>query len=106
MTRSWGMTLALVGVLSTGASAQQAGSANDQPKGKTQKNQPPAATQAPANSQEPAAKPSEPAAPAPERKPDATKDGSEGKEDHFDVAEVPSVVTHHQICLLYTSRCV
>jgi carboxypeptidase C (cathepsin A) len=95
----WGMTLALVGVLSTGASAQQAGSANDQPKAKTKKNQTPAATTVQQNSQEPASKPAEPAAPAPERKPDATKDSPEGKEDHYDVAEVPSVVTHHQITL-------
>jgi carboxypeptidase C (cathepsin A) len=39
-----------------------------------------------------------PEAPAPEEhKPDAAKDASTDKEEHFDVSEVPPVVTHHQI---------
>jgi carboxypeptidase C (cathepsin A) len=97
MKCSWGMTLALIAVFSIGASAQQAGSANDQPNAKSKKNQATAATKVPENSPAPAAKPAEPAAPAPEHKSDASKENPEGKEDHYDVAEVPSVVTHHQI---------
>ena len=97
MKCSWGMRLALIAVFSMGASAQQAGSANDQPNAKTKKNPATAATKVLENSPAPAAKPAEPAAPAPEHKSDASKESPEGKEDHYDVAEVPSVVTHHQI---------
>ncbi len=43
-----------------------------------------------------AAKPAETPAPE-EHKPDAAKDASTDKEEHYDVTEVPPVVTHHQI---------
>ena len=39
----------------------------------------------------------EPAAPAPESKPDAGKESAADKEEHFDMTEVPPVVTHHQM---------
>src|SRR5580700_7132844 len=71
------------------APAQQTDSANQA----TQK-KPPAAK----NEKKPdnAAKPAETPAPE-EHKPDAAKDAATDKEDHYDVSEVPPVVTHHQI---------
>jgi carboxypeptidase C (cathepsin A) len=94
------MTFALLTALLAGASAQQADSANGQPKAKAKKNDAAAAAKS-QESQASAAKPSEPAAaPAEERKPDAAKEGTgdkDDKEEHYDVTEVPPVVTHHQI---------
>src|SRR6202049_4432915 len=71
------------------APAQQTDSTNQA----TQK-KPPAAK----NEKKPdnAAKPAETPAPE-EHKPDAAKDASTDKEEHYDVSEVPPVVTHHQI---------
>ena len=39
----------------------------------------------------------EPTTPAPEPKPDAGKESAADKEEHFDMTEVPPVVTHHQM---------
>ena len=79
----------LMCVLLSPAPAQQTDSANQA----TQK-KPPAAK----NEKKPdnAAKPAETPAPE-EHKPDAAKDAAADKEDHYDVSEVPPVVTHHQI---------
>jgi carboxypeptidase C (cathepsin A) len=91
-------TFALLAALLAGASAQQASSASDQPKAKAKKSE---ATAKSPESQESAAKPSEPpSAPSDERKPDSAKEGTgdqDDKEEHYDVTEVPPVVTHHQI---------
>jgi carboxypeptidase C (cathepsin A) len=56
------------------------------------------ATPATKNEKKPdsAAKPPETPTPE-EHKPDAAKDASTDKEEHYDVSEVPPVVTHHQI---------
>jgi len=45
----------------------------------------------------PEAKPTEPAAPAAEPKPETGKEAGGDKEEHFDMTEVPPVVTHHQV---------
>jgi carboxypeptidase C (cathepsin A) len=47
----------------------------------------------------PEGKPEEAAFPAPESKPDANKQPSADKEVHFDMTEVPPIVTHHEITL-------
>ena len=69
--------------------------------------QQPEATKNPANSKTstrktqpasaPEGKPEESALPAPESKPDAGKQPSADKEVHFEMSEVPPVVTHHEI---------
>src|SRR5205807_9156724 len=38
-----------------------------------------------------------PTTPAPEPKPDTGKESAADKEEHFDMTEVPPVVTHHQM---------
>ena len=50
-------------------------------------------------SSQPAPEPkiTEPTTPAPEPKPDAGKESAADKEEHFDMTEVPPVVTHHQM---------
>ena len=97
--RSLVMAVILVCVLLPRASAQQTNSSKDQSK----KSQPqPAAKNQEKQSPENAAKASEsvPAVPD-EHKPDSAKDSLEDKdkEEHYDVAEVPPIVTHHQITL-------
>ncbi len=86
----------LICVLLTGALAQQAETPKDknakQAAAKTQEKKP----------AENATKSTETTATAPEEhKPDAAKDSAsdkdKDKEEHYDVAEVPPVVTHHQI---------
>lgn len=78
-------------------------SSQDQPENKAAK--PPAPKKAEpkkaeAKPEEPAAKPAEPA-PAP---PDAKSgDDKKDKEEHFDMAEVAPIVTHHQISVAGTS---
>jgi carboxypeptidase C (cathepsin A) len=79
-----------------GASAQQTNSSKDQSK----KSQPQAAKNQEKQSQENAAKAPEPAPTVPdEHKPDTASAGDKDKEEHYDVAEVPPIVTHHQITL-------
>jgi carboxypeptidase C (cathepsin A) len=79
-------------VLCSGASAQQ----SDTPKpveiskSKEKKSQP----QAPAT---PEAKAPDQAPPATETKPEPVKESSGDKDEHYDMTEVPPVVTHHQI---------
>lgn len=87
--RSFIANFILMCVLFSPALAQQTDSTN-QPSQK----KPPAAK----NEKKPdnAAKPAETPAPE-EHKPEAAKDASTDKEEHYDVGEVPPVVTHHQI---------
>ena len=67
-------------------SAQQSQPQNQQPKKPAKQPQPPA------KPEEQATKPTEPAPPQPEPKASDDK-----KEEHYDMAEVPPVVTHHEI---------
>jgi len=45
----------------------------------------------------PETKPAQPATPAPEAKPEGGKEGASDKEEHYDMTEMPPVVTHHRI---------
>ncbi len=45
----------------------------------------------------PETKPTQPATPAPEAKPEGGKEGASDKEEHYDMTEMPPVVTHHRI---------
>jgi carboxypeptidase C (cathepsin A) len=103
MKRSFVVMLALLALLG-GARAQPTGTASDQPKARTKKSAEKAATKSEENQQEPAAKASEPPTPpVEEHKSESAKPGSEDKdkdkEEHYDVSEVPPVITHHQITL-------
>ena len=78
-------------LLLTTASAQQ----TTAPKAQNQKKQaaaPPSAEPAPAAKPEPSAKPEQALAAPP-----STGDKEKDKEEHFDMTEVPPIVTHHQI---------
>ena len=92
---------ALVGLLLTGASAQQAGS-NEHPKAKSKKNAPADSASSSDSKPEPAAKAAEPPAAAETPKSDSAKSASnddnakDDKAEHYDVAEVPPTITHHQ----------
>lgn len=76
-------------ILTMGLTAQQA----KPPKSRVKKTNPTPAVTQPETAQ-PAAQPS--AQPAPPARPGAPEAGKEGKELHFDVSEVPPVVTHQQ----------
>jgi len=45
----------------------------------------------------PETKPAQPATPAPEAKPEGCKEAASDKEEHYDMTEMPPVVTHHRI---------
>src|ERR1022692_2438585 len=90
----------LVCALLPGASAQQ----TDSPKDQSRKSEQQAAAKNQEKKTENVTKAPEAAATAPdEHKPDsasaADKDKDKDKEEHYDVTEVPPVVTHHQITL-------
>ena len=90
----------LVCALLPGASAQQ----TDSPKDQSRKSEQQAAANNQEKKTENVTKAPEAAATAPdEHKPDsasaADKDKDKDKEEHYDVTEVPPVVTHHQITL-------
>jgi carboxypeptidase C (cathepsin A) len=95
--RSFLLTFALLCTLFGGAVAQQANSSNDQPQPKEKKTknaEPPKAQE----TKKPPEKAPE-ANPAEEQKPSVAKPGTDKDKEEFDVAEVPPVVTHHQISL-------
>jgi carboxypeptidase C (cathepsin A) len=91
------VTIALVCALAAGAAAQQANSSTDQAKEKKTKNTEPAARNQEKKPSQPAEKVTEPGAPLEEQKAAAPKPGADKDKEEFDVAEVPPVVTHHQI---------
>src|SRR5437868_15292967 len=80
---------ALVCALLAGASAQQ----KNPPKERVQKTPQTTPAEQPTKPAEPATKPPEPARPA------ATPAQPAEGEEHFDMTEVPPVVTHHQVTL-------
>jgi carboxypeptidase C (cathepsin A) len=83
----------LLAVLLSAAAAQQTDSAKDQTNQKKPETQ---AAKTEKKVPDDASKTSEAAE---EHKPDGDKDAARDKEEHFDVAEVAPVVTHHQITL-------
>ncbi len=91
-------TIALLCALFVGAAAQQTNSSNDEPKDKKAKN-----TESSEKTQ--GKKPSQPEKPteanpaAEEQKPPAPKPGTDKDKEEFDVAEVPPIVTRHQLTL-------
>lgn len=89
MTRIFSIVLAVI--LATFASAQQSNESKEQPQQKKAQAQTKAPEQKP---EEPTAKSTEPAPAQPQPKP-----GDDAKNEHFDMTEVPPVVTHHQITL-------
>ncbi len=95
------LTLALVCTLVAGTAAQQSSSSNDEPKDKKTKNTEPA----PRNQEKKPAERPPLAPPAEEQnqaaaKPAADRDRDKDKDkEEFDVAEVPPVITHHQMTL-------
>ncbi len=96
--RSLAVLFLLIFALCVAAFSQQPSSSNPTPetsKAKKNKNEPAAnaKTPEPATQSQPA--PSQP--PVPQTKPEPGKEGDKDKEEHFDVTEVPPVVTHHQI---------
>jgi carboxypeptidase C (cathepsin A) len=93
------VTVALLCALAAGAAAQQANSSSDQAKEKKAKNTEPAARNQEKKPSQPAEKVAEPNAPLEEQKATAPKPGTDKDKEEFDVAEVPPVVTHHQITL-------
>ncbi|MBZ5719749.1 MAG: peptidase S10 [Acidobacteriia bacterium] len=97
--RSVWMMFAVVCMLAAGAAAQQPDSSKAAAKEKKPKAQ--AQEKAPEKTApESMAKPAEEPAPAPEEhKAEAGKDSAADKEEHFDMTEVPPVVTHHQITI-------
>ena len=91
--RSLIATLLLLGMISTAALAQQ----SNEPK-KEKKPKEPDATKA--QQMQPSTKPPEmPAAVPDETKSDTGKTDKDDKDEHYDMKEVPPVVTHHQITL-------
>ena len=91
--RSLIATLLLLGMISTAALAQQ----SNEPK-KEKKPKEPDATKA--QQMQPPTKPPEmPAAVPDETKSDTGKTDKDDKDEHYDMKEVPPVVTHHQITL-------
>ena len=88
--KSFFAALSTICILLTASLAQQA----DSPKPQAPKKQPPAQS-----SEKPAESAAKPEAPAEEKSParEASADKEKDKEEHFDMAEVPPVVTHHQI---------
>ena len=91
--RSLIATLLLLGMISTAALAQQ----SNEPK-KEKKPKEPDATKA--QQMQPPTKPPEmPAAAPDETKSDTGKTDKDDKDEHYDMKEVPPVVTHHQITL-------
>ena len=91
------VTFALLCALVVGPAAQQTNSSNDEPKKKESKN-----AEQTAKAQDKEKKPAEKspeANPAEEQKQAAPKPGTDKDKEEFDVAEVPPVVTHHQITL-------
>src|SRR3984885_12247593 len=93
--RSPFLALATACVLSAACLGQQTSSQQtSSPKSQSQKKQPAQASTEPAESTTAKSETSsEPKTPAPQAFPDKEKD----KEEHFDMTEVPPVVTHHQI---------
>ena len=91
--RSLIATLLLLGMISTAALAQQ----SNEPK-KEKKPKEPDATKA-QQMQPPTKPPETPAAVPDETKSDSGKTDKDDKEEHYDMKEVPPVVTHHQITL-------
>ena len=94
--RSLVVSILLALALCTGAFAQQSDSSKTSEAPKTQKKKPEAVPVTPAATE---AKTPEAATPATEAKPEAGKESSADKEEHYDMTEVPPVVTHHQITL-------
>jgi carboxypeptidase C (cathepsin A) len=89
------IALLLTLALSTGALAQQSDTSKTPDTSKTQKKKP----ETPSSAQSaPEAKPAEPAASS-EAKPETGKESPGDKEEHYDMTEVPPVVTHHQVTL-------
>jgi carboxypeptidase C (cathepsin A) len=91
--------LALVAVLGVPFAAQQASENKEQNPQAQQPQQKKSSAQKQSQQQKPEesqAKTTEPTPPQPEPKPGEDKDK---KEEHFDMTEVPPVVTHHQITL-------
>jgi carboxypeptidase C (cathepsin A) len=87
-------------LLSAAAIAQQNENQASAPQQQNQPPQPPQKKQQkqPPKPEEPATKPAEPAPPQPEQKSGDDKD-KDKKEEHYDMAEVAPVVTHHQMTL-------
>ncbi len=83
-------------LLALSAASAAAQSSADQKKEKTKKSEAQAAANSPEkNAAEPATKPSP--APTAERTKTGAKENSDDKEQHYDMAEIAPVVTHHQI---------
>jgi carboxypeptidase C (cathepsin A) len=92
--------LLLTCALSVGAIAQQPSTPSpDASKARKNKSEPPKVTPPaePAVQSLPTVPPAPPAQPATPAKPEQSKDAD--KEEHYDMTEVPPVVTHHQITL-------
>jgi carboxypeptidase C (cathepsin A) len=85
----------LVCALLPGASAQQTDSSKDQ----SRKSEQQAATKNQEKKSENASKAPEAATAPDEHKPDSATAADKDKEEHYDVTEVPPMVTHHQITL-------
>jgi carboxypeptidase C (cathepsin A) len=86
--------LVLASVLVAHAFPQQSDSSQPADSSKAKKSKPEATPPAAET-----AKPAQPAPAPPEAKPEAGKESPSDKEEHFDMTEVPPVVTHHQITL-------
>ena len=98
--RSLFVSLLLTLALCVGALSQEPSSSTPAPEtsqAKKKKNEPPPATRTP----EPAAQaqPTPAPPPAPQPKPEPAKESDKDKEEHYDMTEVPPVVTHHQLTL-------
>ena len=93
------VTFALLGALVFAAAAQQANSSSDEPKAKKTKATEPAAKAQEKKPSQPAEKPTEPAPVTEEQKQAGPKPGADKDKEEYDVAEVPPVVTHHQVTL-------
>src|SRR6266545_3298076 len=94
--RSLALSLLFTLALCVGTVSQQPSSSTPPPdssKAKKNKNEPAAAAKTP----EPAAQSQPTTPPPPAAKPEPSKDADKDKEEHYDMTEVPPVVSHHQI---------
>jgi carboxypeptidase C (cathepsin A) len=87
------LVIAVAAVLTTSVAAQQSTENKDQNQQQQSQKKQSAQKQTPQKPEEPSAK-TEPAPPQPEPK---AGDDKDKKEEHYDMTEVPPVVTHHQI---------
>ncbi len=96
MKRFFVVFFALLALFVSAAAAQSSG---DQKKEKSRKSEQSAKNTPEKTASEQTAKPSTPSAPAAEPPKTGVKENPEDKEQHYDMAEVAPVVTHHQITL-------